>query len=319
MSDLDILDAEVVEDTGTALAVSEYRPQMVLSPADAKALAQRVKETTLAVLEENVDYGVIPGTNKPSLLKPGAEKLLQWFGLGHRMEPEGGIIERDPDGKRIGVTYHCIVTKPLPDREVIVASGDGYAGHDESKWKNAPWNTVVQMACKRALVAATLRATGTSGLLTSDMEDTRPDYGAIVAQVKDRARALPPDGQEHMRQYLKAAGRLELMDAAALAAALVEIGKQTGKEGSTRTEEEPPNGRSEVVTSGDGGGNNGPAPAAARLTDKQRAGIMAHLGGMERDARLARLTELVGREVASTNDLTKDEAGRVLDALGAGG
>ncbi len=33
------------------------------------------------VLKENTDFGVIPGTSKPTLLKPGAEKLCRFFGL----------------------------------------------------------------------------------------------------------------------------------------------------------------------------------------------------------------------------------------------
>lgn len=40
--------------------------------------AARIKR---AIMVENEDYGLIPGTNKPSLLKPGAEKLALAYGL----------------------------------------------------------------------------------------------------------------------------------------------------------------------------------------------------------------------------------------------
>lgn len=40
--------------------------------------AGRIKR---AIMTENEDYGLIPGTNKPSLLKPGAEKLALAYGL----------------------------------------------------------------------------------------------------------------------------------------------------------------------------------------------------------------------------------------------
>lgn len=39
------------------------------------------KEFVSKVLEKDRDYGEIPGTNKPTLLKPGAEKLSTFFGI----------------------------------------------------------------------------------------------------------------------------------------------------------------------------------------------------------------------------------------------
>jgi hypothetical protein len=147
-----------------------YRPQLVLDPDEAHKLVESIKKMQRSVLVERVDYDRIPGTPKPSLLKPGAERLLQVFGLGHRMEVLG--YDDDGEGKRRGVTYRCTVTKMMSDgREIVVSSCDGHASHDEAKWKNAPWNTVIKMAQKRALVGATLTSTATSGLFTQDMED----------------------------------------------------------------------------------------------------------------------------------------------------
>ena len=37
-------------------------------------------------LKQNHDYGVIPGTPKPTLLKPGAEKILMLMGLRSEFE-----------------------------------------------------------------------------------------------------------------------------------------------------------------------------------------------------------------------------------------
>ncbi len=121
------------------------------------------------IMRQGVDYGVIPGVKKPSLFKPGAERAETLFGFGHRMERVE--VERE-DGKRIGVTYRCVVFKPMPDgREVVKATCEGYAGNDESKWANAPWNTILKMADKRAYVGAILKATGMSDFFTQDVED----------------------------------------------------------------------------------------------------------------------------------------------------
>jgi ssDNA-binding Zn-finger/Zn-ribbon topoisomerase 1 len=42
---------------------------------------QSMKEFVSGVLRDGVDFGVVPGVSKPSLLKPGAEKLSRFFGL----------------------------------------------------------------------------------------------------------------------------------------------------------------------------------------------------------------------------------------------
>jgi len=61
----------------------------------------------------------------------------------------------------------------------IVASGLGTANSLEKKHRNAqPWdiqNTLYKMACKRALVAATLNATAASDIFTQDLEDGIPE------------------------------------------------------------------------------------------------------------------------------------------------
>lgn len=212
-ADTEIATGEVVP--YSAGTMDEYRPRIVMAPEDAKALDDQLRANMKAVLRDNVDYGVIPGTgSKPTLLKPGAEKLLQWFGFGHTMEQVEA--ERDANGGWQGVTYRCTVTKAMPDgRVVVVGTCEGYAGYDEDRFYlsteaatakeranaeryrrqvnpskcveyRAPRNSVIKMAQKRALVGAALQATSASTLFTQDVEDiaqqpdTGPDVGAIA-------------------------------------------------------------------------------------------------------------------------------------------
>lgn len=162
-----------------------------------QAQSREIRELQRAVLVEGTDFGNIPGTKKPTLFKSGAEWLLKWGRFGHRLDKVD--VERDGDGRPYGVTYRCTIHHLL-DKDVVVATCDGYAGYDEpdreahtNKWgkpvARAPWNTIIKMAQKRALVGATLQATSSSGLFSQDMEDYRaadPATGEIQPAKKPR-------------------------------------------------------------------------------------------------------------------------------------
>ena len=55
---------------------------------DIKRQVQIIQETMEAVMKKDEHYGTIPGTNKPTLLKSGAEKLSILFRLAPRYEVE---------------------------------------------------------------------------------------------------------------------------------------------------------------------------------------------------------------------------------------
>lgn len=70
----------------TALAVQpqEFMPVMELAHAIDRRNA--IVTFTQKIMVEKIDYGVIPGVDKPTLLQPGAEKLIAFFGLTPIME-----------------------------------------------------------------------------------------------------------------------------------------------------------------------------------------------------------------------------------------
>ena len=223
-------------------APEEYRPRILMDPESAKALNDALKANMRAVLQEGTDFGVIPGTgNKPALFKPGAEKLLQWFGFGHAMEKTEA--ERYPDGSRLGVTYRCTVTKDLPGgRVAVVGMCEGYAGYDEdrfyisaedaagkaeekermwarkdqrppnpAKWENAkeyraPWNSVIKMCQKRAMVGAALQATSASSLFTQDVEDDAPAAQVVADAARSAIGTLPEDTQVALTRWWQGQG-----------------------------------------------------------------------------------------------------------------
>ena len=266
MSDTEIIDGEIVEEPGpdylpvpASAAPAQYVPAFALEAAEAHDLVVKLREVQRSVLVAGTDYDTIPGTNKPSLLKPGAERLLQVFGLGHDMVRVE--VERDAEGQRIGVTYRCVVFKNYGTDRIQVSSCEGYAGYDEDrffqaveqlekkeranasryrrapkeeKWAEpfkAPWNSVVKMAQKRALVGAALQGTGASGLFTQDLEDHAPavTFGSVV---QDQIDTLDEVHTAALKEWWKGQRlpRVVDLDAAQAAQVLVQIGRLSTSE-----------------------------------------------------------------------------------------
>lgn len=187
----------------------------------------KIKHCMTQVMKADEHYGVIPGTGgKPSLLKPGAEKLCLMFRLSPSYETELAVEEP----AFILFRIKCTLTHFPTGR--IVASGLGSCSSREEKygWRKAArkcprcaketifrsngargsegwycwrkkdgcgatfpagdasiesqesgkkpvenvWdqhNTILKMACKRALVAAVLNGTAASDFFTQDLED----------------------------------------------------------------------------------------------------------------------------------------------------
>lgn len=184
--------------------VVEFRSR--LAPEALKEQADEIRTLMRSVLQEGIDFGQIPGTPKPTLFKSGAEWLLKWAQLGHRKERVE--LERDEHGKPYGVTYRVTVFS-LTNPDTPLATADGYCGYDEpdreahkSKYgkeiPRSPWNTIIQMAQKRAMVSATLQATAASGLFTQDVveepevpaQPVDPDAPFKAIGWKDRAEEI---------------------------------------------------------------------------------------------------------------------------------
>lgn len=75
----------------------------IVGMAEAKAKFEQVRQFTADCLTKGVDYGNVPGVSKPSLLKPGAEKIGSLFGLTPRFKLIDKIMnwtgEGNPDNE----------------------------------------------------------------------------------------------------------------------------------------------------------------------------------------------------------------------------
>lgn len=209
------------------------QPQ-ALSITDTRMSAAQLLEQRLAIVEvmksamtPNIDYGIIPGTPKPTLYKPGSEKVLAVFHLGVRPRVEDLST---PDCIRYRVTIE-VFHQPSG---LTLGEGIGEASSAEAKyqwravvcdeeWDATPedrrrhkWkkgdrgpysvrqvradmedvaNTVLKMAKKRAQIDAVLTTTAASDIFAQDLEDLKA-AGLDPDVVEEPAATQPQQTQQ---------------------------------------------------------------------------------------------------------------------------
>jgi hypothetical protein len=210
-----------------------------LTAVEIRASVNLVQEVMKAVMQgpskENpagVHYGVIPGTPKPTLYKPGAEKLAQAFriAVSYRVED---LSTQDV------VRYRVTATGTHQTSGVVMGDGMGAcsSGEEKYKWRKAyddefnataedrrrvkfgkqyntkqvrtePAdldNTILKMACKRAQVAMILNVTAASDLFTQDVEDLPEELRPNEAPAEPAKPTTPqPYSQEQFTKNLPA-------------------------------------------------------------------------------------------------------------------
>ena len=128
------------------------------------------------ILKRNVDFGVIPKTNRPTLFKSGAESICRAYGVFARYKRVSAIEEIDPE-PFFYYSYECQLVKIAPNgQEYVLANGYGNSNVKESaNGFNSAFNAAnncEKKAQKRALVAAALSLGGLSSMFYADLEDT---------------------------------------------------------------------------------------------------------------------------------------------------
>lgn len=188
--------------------IEMQRPEAGLVAAEAHRFSlveirQRVnlvQEVMRSIMKKDTHYGTIPGTPKPTLYKPGAEVLCVTF----RVAPKYRIEDLSTETiTKFRVT--CIGTHQTTGIELGEGVGQCSSGEEKYKWRGAVCaeefdlmpenmrrlkfykngtkatqvkteaedlaNTVLKMACKRAMIAMTLNVTAASDIFTQDIED----------------------------------------------------------------------------------------------------------------------------------------------------
>lgn len=178
------------------------REQRAVTVAEVRANVNLIQAVMKSVMKKDVHYGVVPGCGaKPTLLKPGAEKIMATFKLS--ADP---VVD---DLSQEDVIRFRITVKLSTFAGIFVGSGIGECSSNEEKfkWRKAigkefdetpedrrrkKWrkgsngeyqeeqirtnpadlaNTILKMAKKRALIDAVLTATAASDIFNQDIED----------------------------------------------------------------------------------------------------------------------------------------------------
>ena len=183
---------------------SEFKPETKpvmasvargLTVEEAKAFDDEMNRFIDTVLIEGIDYGIIPNCKKPTLLKSGAEKILNYLGLIARTE----ICNRVED-YNIGFFSYETKVYLIDYNGVVKGEGIGLTNSREGKYAKsngyAVQNTILKMAKKRALVDAALNVGNLSSRFTQDLEDgnIEPDNigGKNPEELKPKASASKP-------------------------------------------------------------------------------------------------------------------------------
>lgn len=143
------------------IAVYEHNSFMpVMNIEIAVARRKQLVEFTRQIMHEGTDYGKIPGTDKPTLLKPGAEKLVVFFGLAPVFVPT--LTVQDWTGDEHGgeplfyYRYKC----ELYRNGSLMATGEGSCSSRESKYRYRKGERVCPECGKPAIRKDTKKADG---------------------------------------------------------------------------------------------------------------------------------------------------------------
>jgi hypothetical protein len=201
-----------------------------------------VQEVMRGIMKLNTHYGTIPGTPKPTLYKPGAEVLCVTFRVAQEYKVEDLSTA---DIARFRVT--CIGRHQTTGIVLGEGLGECSSGEEKYKWRGAICteefeltpenmrrlkfakyngnvekkiqvrteaadlaNTILKMACKRAMIAMTLNVTAASDIFTQDIEDLPEELR------EHEGKSGQPVFTELALKWVKAAN--EAADAEALAA-----------------------------------------------------------------------------------------------------
>ncbi|HVG19863.1 MAG TPA: hypothetical protein VNI02_12505 [Blastocatellia bacterium] len=126
------------EDRTSEAALVQVEHEVFMPALSIQQAVQRfnaVVEFVRTVMREGVDYGVIPGTDKHTLLKPGAEKLCTLFGLTSRFEIIRSVEDWTGEDHQGEPFFFYLYRCQLWRGDRVISEGDGSCNSWEQKYR----------------------------------------------------------------------------------------------------------------------------------------------------------------------------------------
>lgn len=227
----------------TEVAVIENRAP-TLTAVQVKAHVQLIQQVMAAVMKEGVHFGIIPGTDKPTLYKAGAEVLLATFRIA--VDPQ---IEDLSTEDQIRYRIRCNGTHQTSGIVMGAGIGECSSNEEKYKWKRAyprefnatpedrrrvkfgydkqkrqdyeitqvrtepadVANTILKMAKKRAEVDFTLTALAASDCFNQDLEEMEEDLRESLTEGEQQQRQVQqPQSKKKAKQEVDPSKKLEV-------------------------------------------------------------------------------------------------------------
>jgi len=191
--------------------------------SEIRAEVQLIQQILEGIMKKDVHYGTIPGTPKPTLYKPGSEKILRTFHIG--VDPSENVQDLSTDDEIRYRVFARAFNQGTGDT-LGVGVGECSSNEEKYKWrrpvcdeefdetpenrKRLVWkrgqkpyqlkqvrtnpadvaNTILKMAKKRAQIDMTLTVTAASDVFEQDLEDLPEEIREEV--VRDKGNGKPP-------------------------------------------------------------------------------------------------------------------------------
>jgi len=240
MTKSEVLDREKIVEVQT----KPYQQQLpAMTSQQFQAMWEDFQQFVRDSLVEGVDYGKVPGVDRPTLLQPGAQKIASKYFARPEYKLVDNLSIMDLEKKLILITVHCDLISMATGKKV--GEGTGSCNSWEPKYryvwvypsqvgnrrvleqkkfkgKDGKWytkckverddimeihNTILKMACKRALVSAALTLGCASGMFTQDVEDLDIENTIEEVEVENIEPQEKPktksNGGKSPDQYLK--------------------------------------------------------------------------------------------------------------------
>lgn len=210
--------------------------QRALTAADVRSHVNLIQQVMEGVMKADTHYGVIPGTKKPTLYKPGAEVLAATFRIAVSYRTEDLST---PECIRYRVT--AIGTHQVTGIVMGEGIGECSSFEEKYKWRRAiceeefeatpethrrikfgryqgkvertkqvrceaadQANTILKMAAKRAQVAMTLNVTAASDIFMQDIEDLPEHLLEEEAQAPPQPTTKQPYDEDDFKANMPA-------------------------------------------------------------------------------------------------------------------